>query len=562
MSPDQHQQTANQRDPSFRWTLILKVAAALLLLNFLTSFDNVWPTPLIKPDARVGPEFVALWVLLLAWVALFKRVGSFALAALTGLYLLVVIGRYADVTVPALFGRELNLYWDGHQIPKFLEVASQTLAGWQIAGILIAIILGAWFFIWLIRACISTLAKHAVPYALRSPIALVITVFWMGMVAGNLMKVEATWPYISRPVVPIYFRQADLLLTAFLPSRLAKVLPASPPLTSDLAALNGAEVKMLFLESYGATTYEHPEIVKVIDPVRVSFEQAANQQGRTVLSAFVRAATFGGASELSHMSVLSGIDLTDPLRHDLLLTTDRKTMIDTFEAAGYRTIGLYPAMSWEWPEKSFYDFDHYQDAPSLSYQGPKFGLWWLPDQFVMARIDEMYPPSMTDKPRFILYPTITSHIPFRPTPPYQPDWSRVTSDKPYDDDETATALADKIDWTNLFPPYIKTIEYTFKWLAGYEAIDQPRENVLILIGDHQPASSVTGPNASWDVPVHIVTSNEVLLDRLRAAGFTDGVNPRRQSLGRINVLNQILLNASNSTTTKIADATDRTAPTQ
>jgi len=543
-------------------TLIFKVAAALLLLNFLTSFENVWPTPLIKPDARIGPEFVGLWVLLLAWVALFKRVGAFPLAMLTGLYMAVVIGRYADVTVPALFGRELNLYWDGNQIPKFLEVASQALAGWQIAGILVAIILGAWFFIWLIRACISTLATHAAPYALRSPVILLITAFWMAMVVGNLMKVEATWPYISRPVVPIYLRQADLLLTAFLPSRLAKVLPASPPLTSDLGVLNGAEVKILFLESYGATTYEHPEIIKVIDPVRTRFEQEANKQGRTVLSAFTRAATFAGASELSHMSLLSGIDLTDPLRHDLLLTTDRKTMIDTFETAGYRTIGLYPAMSWDWPEKSFYGFDHYQDAPSLSYQGPKFGLWWLPDQFVMARIDEMYPPSLTDKPRFIFYPTITSHIPFRPTPPYQPDWSRVTSATPYDEDETAKALADKIDWTNLFPGYINTIEYTFKWLAGYEALPQVRENVLILIGDHQPASSVTGPNASWDIPVHIVTSNEVLLDRLRAAGFTDGVNPRRQSLGPINVLNQILLNASNSASTKIANVTDSPAPIQ
>jgi len=90
-------------------TLIFKVAAALLLLNFLTSFENVWPTPLIKPDARIGPEFVGLWVLLLAWVALFKRLGSIPLAVLTGLYMAIVIGRYADVTVPALFGRLLNL---------------------------------------------------------------------------------------------------------------------------------------------------------------------------------------------------------------------------------------------------------------------------------------------------------------------------------------------------------------------------------------------------------------------------------------------------------------------
>jgi len=43
-------------------------------------------------------------------------------------------------------------------------------------------------------------------------------------------------------------------------------------------------------------------------------------------------------------------------------------------------------MSWDWLEVSFYDFDHYHDAPSLDYTGPKFGLWWLPDQFSMARV--------------------------------------------------------------------------------------------------------------------------------------------------------------------------------
>ena len=100
-----------------------------------------------------------------------------------------------------------------------------------------------------------------------------------------------------------------------------------------------------------------------------------------------------GGSDWPHEIVKPlGIDLTDPLRHDVLLTTERQTMLDTFERAGYRTIGLYPAMSWEWPEESFYDFDHYLDSPSLEYRGPKFGLWWLPDQFSMAGIDELHPP--------------------------------------------------------------------------------------------------------------------------------------------------------------------------
>jgi hypothetical protein len=528
-----------------RWLVATKIVLALLILNFLTTFVNVWPTPFVRPDTRIGPEFLALWVVLLTLVAVFGRIGRGMIAVLTGLFLLLAIGRYVDVTVPAWLGRKLNLYWDAPQLPKFLEVASQSFTGWQIVGIVAAFIGGFWLLTRLIRLCVTTLAEHAAPHALRSPVALILTVLCVGMVIANFTQVLAS-PFVAGPVFPVYQRQADLLLTPLIPSRLAKVLPPSPSMHSDLQVLDGAEVKVLFLESYGATTYDRPEIAKEIGQARARLEQVANSQGQQVLSAFVRAATFGGASDLSHLSFLSGIDLTDPLRHDLLLATDRKTMLDTFEQAGYRTIGLYPAMSWDWPEKSFYDFDHYYDAPGLGYKGPKFGLWWLPDQFSIARIDELYPPGPDEKPRFLFFPTINSHIPYRPTPPYQPDWSRVTSDKPYSEEATARAMADVIDWNDLFPGYLRSIQYAFDWLTGYMALPHPRDSVMILLGDHQPAGGITGPNASWDVPVHIITGNERIAERLRQHNFTDGVDPRRESLGHISELNQILLSVFDS----------------
>ena len=116
-----------QRPRESRWLLTAKVVLALVTLNFLTSFDNAWPSALIRPDARIRPEFVGLWVILLLLVALFGRIGRGAIAVLTLSFLLVAIGRYADVTVPALLGRPLNLYWDGRQLPRFLEVLMLTL---------------------------------------------------------------------------------------------------------------------------------------------------------------------------------------------------------------------------------------------------------------------------------------------------------------------------------------------------------------------------------------------------------------------------------------------------
>jgi len=514
---------------------------ALLTLNFLATFVNVWPTPWVQPELRIGPEVVALWIALMLLAAVFRPIGRRTVAVFTVLFLLIAIGRYADVTVPALFGRKMNLYWDAYHLPKFLEVASQALSVWEIIGILLAGVLGFWLLVRLIRACVGVLAIHTAPAALRSPVAWVLSLASAALVAADFARVPAASPYVAGPVLPVYTRQADLLLAAFLPSRRANALPASPPLDSDLQALNGAEVKVVFIESYGATTYDRKDIATVIGPARQRLEDAARAQGNHVVSAFVRAATFGGASDLSHLSFLSGIDLTDPFRHDVLLTSDRQTMLDTFEQAGYRTIGLYPAMSWAWPEESFYGFDHYHDGPSLEYRGPAFGLWSLPDQFSMARIDELYPPAPDDKPRFVFYPTINSHIPYRPTPPYQPDWSRITTDSPFSEEAAAAALADEIDWSRLFGGYISTIEYTLEWLAGYVTLPQPRESVLIIIGDHQPAGGVTGPNPSWNVPVHIVTRNATIAERLRRSGFEDGVDPQREAIGHIADLNQIVL---------------------
>lgn len=529
-----------------QWPLISKIVLALLALNFLVSFGNIWPTALVQPQARIAPELVALWLILLLAVALFGRIGRRTLTLLSGVFLLLVIGHYTDTTVQALLGRPLNLYWDGHQLPTFLSVVSQALSGWQIVGFIVALVIGLRLLYCLIHSSINLLAEHAAPRVVRSPLALLATAASAGLVLAGLLQVAPLSSLVSRPVIPLYAQQADLLLNAFVPGRRARALPPSPSLASDLRLLDGAEVKVLFLESYGATTYDQRHIANSVDVPRARFARAARQQGRHVLTAFVRAATFGGASDLSHLSLLSGIDLSDPLRHNILLTTDRPTILDTFEHAGYRTIGLYPSMSWEWPERSFYSFDHYLDGPSLDYRGPAFGLWWVPDQFAMARVDEMFPPDPDGKPRFLFYPTIASHIPFRPTPPYQADWQRITSDQPFADEAAAAALAAGLGWNDLASAYVRSIEYTFDWLAGYQSLPQARESVMVLLGDHQPASSVSGPDANWDVPVHVITANDTIAERLRQQGFTDVVNARRPAFGHISDLSRVLLAAFDS----------------
>jgi len=307
--------------------------------------------------------------------------------------------------------------------------------------------------------------------------------------------------------------------------------------------LERADVMLFFVESYGAMAFENPTAYRELTPARRNLEGEIAATGRQAVSAYVRASTFGGASELSHLSLLSGVDLSDPIRHDLLLTTSRPTLVSLFRSHGYETIGFYPALNWDWPEKSFYGFDKFYDRRDLDYRGPHLGYWWIPDQVAIARLEQREPLRADSPPRLLFFPTITSHIPFRPVPPYQPDWSRAASDTPFDEEAVARALADKVDWLDLFPAYLRMMAYNYRWLAGYLARPAPRDYLMILVGDHQPASSVSGNGAPWHVPVHIVSSNPALLQRFVAQGFRPGLEPKLPVLGGMHDLTQILLSA-------------------
>ena len=53
-----------------------------------------------------------------------------ALAWLSALWLLLVISRYAEVTSPALYGRDVNLYWDLRYVPAVAAMLARAAPSW------------------------------------------------------------------------------------------------------------------------------------------------------------------------------------------------------------------------------------------------------------------------------------------------------------------------------------------------------------------------------------------------------------------------------------------------
>src|SRR2546430_16525741 len=107
-------------------------AAAVFLLNASLTFVNVWPTPAITWRGGLSLEF-AVCVLALCIAGSRNRVHSRRLIAwISSVWVLLVLGRYADVTAPALYGRDINLYWDLRFIPDVVSMVRRVAPLWLV----------------------------------------------------------------------------------------------------------------------------------------------------------------------------------------------------------------------------------------------------------------------------------------------------------------------------------------------------------------------------------------------------------------------------------------------
>jgi hypothetical protein len=517
---------------------------ALVLLNGSVTFHNVWPTLGVHWPGEVSAELAALLLLLALSNAWLGTTAPRVVALLSALVVLFALGRYGQVTAPALYGREVNLYWDGPRLVSVVEMLTRVASIWQLAamygGALLALTLLYLLARWSLLRIDAILRRY---YAARLGVGFASTVLLAAFLAQQLSDQVPRRPRFSIPVSRTYADQIARIADAISSSRVARVLPPSPPLHSSLAALSGSDVLLVFVESYGSITYDRPEFARLLQPARERLAAALKDTGRTAVSAFVTSPTFGGESVLAHLSLLSGIEVRDSTRYALLMTQNRPTLVSAFKSAGYRAIAVMPGMKLDWPEGAFYGFDDIYDAAKLHYGGPEFGWFGIPDQYALAAIDTRELQSQPRKPLFLFFPTVTTHLPFRPIPPLQSDWRRMLSPEPYDSASLQHAFAQRVDWTDMGKSYVSSVEYFFDVLSSYLRQRANDNLVLILLGDHQPAANVSGEGAPWDVPVHIISKRTDIVEALQRRGFRSGLTPIRPAAGQMNELAPWLLDA-------------------
>lgn len=524
----------------------LATGLGFLVLNALLVFHNSWPGMGVTLVLRLSVE-LCLGVAALAWLV-GRRGGlpdptqTWLAVGLVGL----VLVRYANVTAPSLMGRPVHIYWDGRHLVEVGKVVAGSWTVGQIAVGALLLVAGLMALYGIVRVSVAALEVGLRHADVRRSALLLASAAVMAFAIHPLGPWD-TRRHFSAPILPTVVGQGVLLAQALQPERHAAALEASPAFDTDLSALQTdagpLDVLVLFAESYGAITLDDENFAATLEPARQRLAEALARSGWSAVSGRVSASTFGGASWLSHGSLLSGVDTSDPARYSQLLTSERPTLVSHFAAHGYRTVGWMPGIKRLWPEGLFFGFDRIADDATLGYQGLDFGFWRIPDQVSMALLhdQELRTATTQRQPVFAVFPTINSHAPFHPLPPVLSSALAPLDPNAYTPADVAQAMANPPTAGQATDPYLRSISDLLDWLALY--IDGPAGSnlLLLMVGDHQPPGIIRSEEASWDVPVHVMGTHAPVLQRLEGMGFVPGLLPSQTTLASMHGLTQILL---------------------
>ena len=290
------------------------------------------------------------------------------------------------------------------------------------------------------------------------------------------------------------------------------------------SALAGTDVVLVFVESYGRSAIEDPRYAARVGSRLTLVEKEIKAAGLEARSGWLTSPTVGGISWLAHGTLLSGLWVNSQGRYDRMITSERTSLNNLFRSSGWRTTAVMPAITLDWPEAGYFGYDSIHAAAGLGYRGKPFNWVTMPDQFTLEAFERLERP-VGHKPVMAEMALISSHAPWTPLPSLIP-WDKV-GDGAVFNAQAESGDPPSVVWADpdrVRAQYLTSIDYTLETLGSYMA-RYGKDTLFILLGDHQPASIVTGEGASRDVPMHIVSGNPDLLKRLDGWNWQKGMIP-------------------------------------
>jgi hypothetical protein len=297
-----------------------------------------------------------------------------------------------------------------------------------------------------------------------------------------------------------------------------------------LAGLRGKDVVIAFVESYGRSALTEPDYAGPMGATLDGATQRLAAAGFDARSAYLNSPTSGGGSWLAHATFLSGLWVDNERRHQTLMASDRTTLVRAFRRAGWRTAAVLPGNTEDWPEASFYGFDQVYDTRNLGYRGPDLGWASIPDQYSLSVLEREEHGRRGRPPLLTEIALVSSHAPW-PIIPEVIGWDRVGNGAVYE--SMATGEPRDAIWAKgtsaVRTAYRRSLEYSLNSLVAWLETYGGENTVVVLLGDHQGAPLLTGPDAGRDVPITLVAADPAVLERVGDWGWTSGMAPGPQA---------------------------------
>ena len=268
---------------------------------------------------------------------------------------------------------------------------------------------------------------------------------------------------------------------------------ASVPAADLLTGLRGKDVIIDFIESYGQVAVHRTKFSRGVDAVLRQSTASLARAGWSTRSAWLGSPTYGGISWLAHSTLQSGLWVDTEQRYAELTSSSRYTLSDAFKKAGWRTVSDVPSDDYSWPPgTSFYHFDKLYNRLNVGYHGPTFSFASMPDQYTYAALQRReFTPG--HKPLMVEIDTVSSHTPWAPLPTMVP-WNKVGNGSIFDA-MPARSESPITVWRNASTVqqfYGQSIQYSMRALTSWVTELNDPNLVLVLLGDHQPSSTVSG----------------------------------------------------------------------
>jgi hypothetical protein len=301
---------------------------------------------------------------------------------------------------------------------------------------------------------------------------------------------------------------------------------ADLPSSDLLTGLKGKDVIVAFVESYGQVAVQNTFFSKGVDNVLRKGNAELAADGYSERSAFLTSSTFGGISWLAHSTLQTGLWIDSQQKYDQVTAGSRFTLSDAFKKAGWQTVSDVPSDTKPWSiGTSFYHFGTELNSQNVGYQGPAFSYARIPDQYTWAYFQK-HELAKPHKPLMAEIDLVSSHTPWTPLP-HEVPWASVGNGSIYDP-QPAQGLSPSIVWQNphhVQQLYGQSVQYTMSTLFSFLTTYNDPNLVLVVVGDHQPATEVSGASATHNVPISIISKDPKVINRVSSWHWQPGMLP-------------------------------------